>query len=363
MSTDALRAEESDLESIDSEKEDQESTPPDYQIATYPADFTLEVLHQKWKANDIVVPEFQREFVWKQAQASKLIESFLAGLPVPAVFLYRERESRRHLVIDGQQRLKSVFFYFEGIFGEESREQLTVFKLKGLNEDSRFYDKTFEDLPEEDQRGFKDSVLRAFIVQQLDPNDDTSMYHIFERLNTGGTLLSPQEIRNCVYHGNFVDVLEEMNKLDGWRKIFGRSMPDSRKRDVELILRFFAMRELGNYKKPMKNFLSKFMNKNKNMTQENMAHNRKLFDRTCKAILDCIGERPFHIRSGLNAAVFDSVMVAFSRHLEEIPEDIDSRYKELIDKKEFDNNTRAGTTDVDVIQRRFRQAEQQLFGA
>jgi len=105
------------------------------------------------------------------------------------------------------------------------------------------------------------------------------------------------------------------------------------------------------------------MNKNKNMTQENMAHNRKLFDRTCKAILDCIGERPFHIRSGLNAAVFDSVMVAFSRHLEEIPEDIDSRYKELINKEEFDNNTRAGTTDVDVIQRRFRQAEQQLFGA
>ena len=103
-----------DLEPIDSEDEDYESAPPDYQIATYPADFTLEVLHRQWKSEEILVPEFQRRFVWKQTQASKLIESFLVGLPVPAVFFFSERESRKYLVIDGQQRLKSVFLYFDG---------------------------------------------------------------------------------------------------------------------------------------------------------------------------------------------------------------------------------------------------------
>jgi hypothetical protein len=100
-----------ELEPITSEDEDYESAPPDYQISTYPADFTLEVLHQKWKSDEILIPDFQRKFVWKQVQASKLIESFLVGLPVPAVFLYSEWKSQKFLVIDGQQRLKSIFYF------------------------------------------------------------------------------------------------------------------------------------------------------------------------------------------------------------------------------------------------------------
>src|SRR4051794_38536071 len=76
-----------------SELADRQSSPPSYEIATYPADFTLEVLETKWKAGELIIPPFQRGFVWSQAQASKLIESFLVGLPVPAVFLYTERGS------------------------------------------------------------------------------------------------------------------------------------------------------------------------------------------------------------------------------------------------------------------------------
>ncbi|MGH8655377.1 MAG: DUF262 domain-containing protein, partial [Gammaproteobacteria bacterium] len=119
-----------DLEPITSEDEDYESAPPDYQISTYPADFTLEVLHQKWKADDILIPEFQRGFVWKQVQASKLIESFLVGLPVPAVFLYCERKSQKFFVIDGQQRLKSIFYFIEGYYGPESQGTRRVFRLR-----------------------------------------------------------------------------------------------------------------------------------------------------------------------------------------------------------------------------------------
>ena len=68
-----------ELEPITSEDEDYESAPSDYQITTYPADYTLEGLHQKWQKHEIVIPEFQRGFVWKQVQSSKLIESFLVG--------------------------------------------------------------------------------------------------------------------------------------------------------------------------------------------------------------------------------------------------------------------------------------------
>ncbi|MGH8615444.1 MAG: DUF262 domain-containing protein [Gammaproteobacteria bacterium] len=121
-----------ELEPITSEDEDYESAPPDYQISTYPADFTLEVLHLKWKADDILIPEFQRGFVWKQVQASKLIESFLVGLPVPAVFLYSERQSQKFFVIDGQQRLKSICYFFEGYYGPETQGARRVFRLTGF---------------------------------------------------------------------------------------------------------------------------------------------------------------------------------------------------------------------------------------
>ena len=362
MSVDDRDGAELDLEPIDSEDADYESAPPDYQIATYPADFTLEVLHQKWKSREILIPEFQRRFVWKQTQASKLIESFLVGLPVPAVFFYSEKESRKYLVIDGQQRLKSIFFYFDGYYGQEKDDTRTIFRLKGLNRRSQFFERSFEALSEEDQLGLRNSVLRAFIVQQLNPDDDTSMYHIFERLNTGGTLLANQEVRNCVYHGDFSGFLDEINEFEEWRRILGKKDPDPRKKDVELILRFLAMRRPEAYKNPMKDFLSKYMQKNQNPPKEALRKNRAVFERTCRAVITNLGERPFHVRAGLNAAVFDSVMTAFSNHLEDIPNDIHARYNELVRDVDFEKNTRSSTTNVDIVQRRLKQAAEKLFG-
>lgn len=351
-----------ELEPITSEDEDYESAPPEYEISTYPADFTLEVLHQKWKAGDILIPNFQRSFVWKQVQASKLIESFLVGLPVPAVFLYSERKSQNFFVIDGQQRLKSIFYFMEGFFGEELQGQRRVFRLTGISGESRFSGKTFEELREEDKKRLKNSVLRAFIVQQLDPGDDTSMYHIFERLNTGGTLLTNQEIRNCVYHGAFIEFLTRLNKEQSWRDILGKDALDTHKRDIELLIRFFSMRDIAAYEKPMKDFLSRYMKKNKNPSQEALNNSEKIFRKTCSQIVNALGNRPFHIRAGLNAAVFDAVMVAFSNHIDAVPEDIKARYQQLKVDKEFDNNTRQSTTDVDTVRKRFDKANTILFG-
>ncbi len=351
-----------ELEPITSEDEDYESAPPDYQISTYPADFTLEVLHLKWKAEEIRIPDFQRNFVWKQVQASKLIESFLVGLPVPSVFLYSERQTQYFFVIDGQQRLRSIFYFFEGYFGEETQGQRRIFRLTGLSPESRFSGRAYEELLDEDKRRIKNSVLRAFVVQQLDPNDDTSMYHIFERLNTGGTLLTNQEIRNCVYHGNFVESLARLNQTSEWRTILGKEIPDSRKKDIELLIRFFAMRDVTAYdKKPLKDFLSKFLKKNRNPSPEVLAHSEKVFNRTCQQILETLGPKPFHIRAGLNAAVFDAVMVAFSNHIGPLPSNIANRYRKLIKNNEFDKNTRQATTDTDTVRQRFSQAKTILF--
>ena len=351
-----------EIESLESEDQDRESTPSNYQITTYPADFTLEVLHQKWRAGDIEVPDFQRNYVWKQSQASRLIESFLMGLPVPAVFLYNEQKSQKYLVIDGQQRLRSIFNYFEGMYKPTTDKAGTEFRLKGLNERSPFYERAFKALHEEDQRRLKNAVLRAFVVQQLNPDDDTSMYHIFERLNTGGTLLANQEIRNCVYHGTFSDFLKKINRLSQWRTIIGRPQPDVRARDSELILRFLATQDLAGYKEPMKDFLSKFMQKHRHDTEERLEQCRDLFQQTCQSVLDSLGKKPFHIRQGLNAAVFDSVMRAFSKHLNDIPNDIRERYDRLNQDEEFQKNTQGGTTKIPAVTGRVQKAEAVLFG-
>lgn len=151
-----------ELEPVSSEEEDYASSPADYRITTYPADFTLETLHYKWRDGEIIIPEFQRGFVWKPAQSrhpefqrafvwkpdqsSRLIESFLVGLPVPPVYFYTERRSSNYLVIDGQQRLKSIFYFLEGRFGDDTPVTKKEFRLTGLNPNSRFQGRTFSDL-------------------------------------------------------------------------------------------------------------------------------------------------------------------------------------------------------------------------
>ncbi len=350
-----------ELEPVHSEDEDYESAPADYKVSTFPADFTLEVLHQKWRAGDFRIPEFQRAFVWNQVQASKLIESFLVGLPVPPVFVYTERESEILIVIDGQQRLKSIFSFFEGYFGEETHGRRSVFRLAGLSPESRFAGKSFESLDERDRRRLGNSVLRSFVVQQLDPDDDTSMYHIFERLNTGGTLLTNQEVRNCVYQGNFVESIVSFNQLPEWRKILGRPTPDRRKKDIELMVRFFAMRDISVYQKPMKDFLSKFMRKNKDASDQVLGEAKQVFEETCSHVIEGLGDRPFHVRAGLNTAVFDAVMVAFSEHRDTIPKNIKERYDLLLGDEKFTGNTMYGTTDVDTVRERFARAKTVLF--
>lgn len=359
-----------ELEEIKSEVEDYESSPAQYEITTYPADFTLEVLYQKWKKGnadpkkeELVIPDFQRQYVWNQAQASKLIESFLIGLPVPAIFLFTERNSTQYLVIDGQQRLKSIFYFFDGFFGEEANGKRKVFKLKGLNPNSKWYNKTFEQLEEADRNQLLNSVLRAFIVKQLDPNDETSVYHIFERLNTGGTHLNNQEVRNCIYGGSFNEkLLKDLNSYPNWRRIVGKENLDARQRDLELVLRFFALQTIESYKKPLKDYLTFYMRKNRNASYEDLDAKTTTFTRTCDLIVDSLGEKPFHIRAGLNAAVFDSVMVAVSKNLENIPDDFQTRFLELTGDSEYLECTQSRTTDEDIIRKRFAIAENRLFG-
>ena len=112
----------------------------------------------------------------------------------------------------------------------------------------------------------------------------------------------------------------------------------------------------------MKSFLNTFMEMNLNPSHSDLLLYRKVFEATCQSVVDCLGARPFHIRTGLNAAVFDAVMVAFSHKLSEIPDDILARFEKLIQDKGFQESTVSGTTDEGVVARRFKAASTYLFG-
>jgi len=358
---------ESGLEPLESEEADLDTSPPRYEIVTFPADYTLEGLVAKFRKSQIKIPGFQRKFVWTLPQASKLIESFLLGLPVPAVFLYTDPEDNTLQVIDGQQRLLSIVYFFDGYFGPEERGKRTVFALKGLNERSPYLNKTYAQLSETDEAAvnqLNDSVLRAFVVKQLSPGDGTSIYHVFERLNTGGTQLVSQEIRNCVYHGHFNDLICELNSNPNWRKLFGKPGPEKRQRDVELILRFLALRfNAARYEKPMKDFLSNFMGAHRRAARDLLDEFKATFLGVTEAVVARLGEKPFHIRAGLNAAVCDSVLTAFSKNLDRIPADIRRRFDVLVGDNAFLRWVSSGTTDKEVVLSRLAAAEKILFGA
>lgn len=383
------------LQPIASEDEDAEVSLRQYQINSYPADFTLEVLVSKWKKGEIRKEGFQRKYVWPQLRASKLIESFLLGLPVPPVYLYEERGTANKLIVDGHQRLRSIVYFFSGWFGdpeEMSPEEIVPFNLVGLHEKSPYSNASYQDLEEKDPEALnrlKDSVLRSFIMKQTDPDDDSSIFEIFSRFNTGGMPLMPQEIRNCVLTGPFNELLKALNQNDAWRKIVGVKKEDKRMRDMELILRFFALFEnSATYIKPMKEFLNKFMGANRRPpedAQENDTPAKKeiienkqqafalrmqafeqVFTQTADEVVRCLGAKPFNIKRGLNAAVFDSVFTAFAQHLDSAKiadaESLRAKYIGLLGDEDYQQLITAATTDQDNVRSRITTAGTALFG-
>lgn len=334
-----------------------------YDIASYPSDLTLSVIKQMWENHSILIPEFQRNFVWSIRQASLLIDSFLCGLPVPPIFFYVDKNNV-NLVIDGQQRILSIIYFFDGYFGKEDlQKRRQVFRLD-LGKEHPYNGKTFEELQDSDRRKLENSsVLRAINIRQISPEDEgTSAYHIFERLNTGGTPLKPQEIRNCVFRGKFSELLKDLNCDDNWRKILGRPYHDKHQKDSELLLRvfaLFAMRKI--YEKPMKEFLNLAMRKYKHADADVVKIFAHRFPKITQLIVDNIGEKPFNLRGPLNTSALDSVMVTLIENINNIDSSLREKYNQLTRNDDFLSYTLTGTTDVATLKSRFNLAEKILI--
>ena len=160
--------------------------------------------------------------------------------------------------------------------------------------------KSFPELSEDDQVRLRDTVLPTTVVQQPAADDGMGMYYVFERLSNDGVRFSPMEVRKCVYAGDYFRLLEKLNGNRSWRAIFGTDSPDRRLRDVELILRFFAMRDgWSAYEKPMKSFLNRYMIATSRLGEAAMQHAAHVFEATCADVVRQLGARPFHRLGGI----------------------------------------------------------------
>ncbi len=344
------------------------STP--YSITSYGADYPVDSIVKRMEQNDIVIPTycmdlepgqqtigFQREFVWKKPQCDRFIESLLLGLPVPGIFLVKET-SGKLLVLDGQQRLRTLAGYLGGILqGKE-------FELESVQE--QWKGKRYKTLEPEDRRRLDDSIIHATIVRQDEPAEDqSSIYLIFERLNSSGTVLQPQEIRVALYHGEYATLLSRLNENEYWRQLYGKK--SSRLKDIELILRFFSLYyRHQDYRKPMKEFLNKSMANNKNLGEHGAEELTALFSNVVSLIHSSIGRRAFRLKNAVNAALVDSLMVGIASRLSSGPiadsNEVVRCYDQLIVNSDYLKAVSSGTADEESVENRLRLAKSAFAG-
>jgi hypothetical protein len=329
-----------------------------FTISSYGADYTVDSLVKRMRQQAFKIPEFQRKFVWSLKHASKFVESLLMGLPVPGVFLYREAGTNEHLVIDGQQRLRTLQAFYDGIFrGKE-------FKLVGIREP--WNGKTYKTLDPADVLKLDDSVVHATIFQQDHPQDVLdSIYFVFERINTGGIRLSPQEIRNCVSLGPFIGLVKELNKSEAWRAVFGPE--NMRAKDEELIVRFLAFYERGaKYSRPMVGFLNHFAADMNKAPKTKLDELKVVFEDTIGRVHKAIGAKAFRLTRALNAAAFDAVMTGLANRLKKKTSitnaKIASAYDTLIEDADFRAACERATADDETVRKRLKLANEAFAG-
>ncbi len=363
MSEDQLKQAKDEDIATDPEEEF-ESVKATYSITSYGADYPVDGIVKRINNGDVFVPRFsqgieestdivgfQREYVWSRYKADRFVESLLLGLPVPGIFLVKE-ENGKLLVLDGHQRLVTLQAFYEGII--HGKEYL----LSGVAE--QFEGKSYRSLDVADRRRLDDSIIHATIIRQDEPsNDQSSIYSIFERLNTGGVNLQPQEIRSALYNGNFAQLMKELNEDKYWRSLVGRV--SKRQRDIEMILRFFAfLYYRDRYEGSMKGFLNTFMSDNRSCSKVPESELRSTFSTTVERICSAIGDNAFKPKRSVNAAVLDSIMVGVALSIKSRVTISDvalkANYEELMKNPEYVAFTETGTSKEDSVNYRMDQA-------
>jgi len=347
-----------------------------FNITSWGADLSFRELIMMYDEGELIKPELQRKYIWTKEEASRFIESILLGLPVPSIFLAKVNEQK--LIIDGYQRILTVYDYIKGTFSGDNSE-FQLYNSKSINE--RWRGQVFLKLEEDEKKRIRSSTIHAIIFEQKRPQDDTGMYQIFERINTGGRTLKSQEIRNCVYQGKFNTLITNLNKYSSWRVLFGNPNEDSRMADVELVLRFFAIYDLyirnedSSPRIILKKYLNDYMNMMNKADDDVLKKYDTLFRKTMDLLKDLLGKNAFRnfsnvpnqkFASAFQTAIYDAISVATAYVVNnniaiDRGKNLLNYYKKLLTNDIFQECVKLRTTDVNRIRTRIKLSLKYLY--
>lgn len=281
------------------------SIPPEQRkLHTETYDFTVETIVEKLNDGSIFIPKFQRRYVWSDAQASRLIESLIIQCPIPVIYLNQESDERLS-VIDGNQRLTTMLKYFSN-----------EFPLKGLTAYPELDGSRFFELDPRFQRHIQNRTLRCIVI--LKDTHPQVKFDVFERLNSGATKLTPQELRHGLYFGDLMSLATKAVKTSAFLTAL-EIKNDKRMKAEELVLRFWALSENHeNYKKPLATFINNFSDLNRKISDKRKSELLKSFVDTLGLVRDSLGDLAFklfdgelNVISNFNSALYDALMVGF----------------------------------------------------
>lgn len=280
------------------------SIPPEQRkLHTETYDFTVDTIVERLQEESIYIPEFQRRYVWNDAQASRLIESLIIQCPVPVIYLNQEQDERLS-VIDGNQRLTSIGRYLRN-----------EFPLKGLTAYPELEGNRMFELDPRFQRHIANRTLRCIVI--LKDTHPQVKFDVFERLNTGAVKLTPQELRHGLYYGELMNLATKVAAESKFPSLLDIK-EDKRMKAEELILRFWALSEnFGKYRKPLAGFINSYAEEMRAMPPGRAEYLQQSFTETLQAVRGMYGDLAFKIfdenevvDSKFNSALYDAEMVA-----------------------------------------------------
>lgn len=338
-----------------SEIADPEATPVrDRKVITQPYDLAIDAIVGQVKDDILFLrplssrPNFQRQYVWSDKLASKLIESVLLNVPIPPCYL-SENEVNELDVIDGQQRIYSLYRYLNN-----------EFKLSGLEALTELIGKRFFELSSKEQRKIKTHTLRCVVI--TNESHPEIKFDVFERLNTNTSPLNAQELRNCVARGTLNDLIGELSYDPRWLQIRGRKLPDKRLADEEIILRYFAFRTIGleNYRTPLKLWLNSAAREGRRYNDAKIAALKAEWSNALDVVLTLFSSNEAFRRpdsKSINRALVDLVMMTATHiSIEQAAEkrqEFREVYFELTKNEEFEDLISRSVDHKKRTERRF----------
>ena len=254
----------------------------------------IKTLYDNWKNGDLVLePDFQRKFVWDEQKASNLIESILLKIPIPII--YTAEDNGIEEIVDGQQRLTSIFSFIEGKFPNGK-----AFKLRKLKILDELGGKSFTELPEIHRKAILKRGLT--VVKILAQSNEDIKFEMFERLNTNITKLNAQELRNCMYRGEYNEFIKRLAKNEDFQYILNKPDASRRMYDCELVLLFLAFcnKNFDLYKGNMSQFLNDEMRRNRTIGSSERAELEVIFKKSVDLIRVIFGKYAFNVFSMLD---------------------------------------------------------------